>query len=66
LFTTCSFTSNEIGLLFDKAKTPIMVEVEVLFFLLSTMMGAYQYRLVGCFAIFPGAWSFILPNFYHF
>ncbi|WP_218638963.1 hypothetical protein, partial [Paenibacillus sp. FSL H8-0548] len=33
-----------IALLFDKAKTPIMVEVEVLFFLLSTTMGAYQMR----------------------
>ncbi|WP_210091272.1 hypothetical protein, partial [Paenibacillus turicensis] len=31
-----------ILLLLDTIKTPIMVEVEFLFFLLSTMMGAYQ------------------------
>ncbi|MBP1907622.1 hypothetical protein J2Z32_004302, partial [Paenibacillus turicensis] len=32
----------DILLLLDTIKTPIMVEVEFLFFLLSTMMGAYQ------------------------
>ncbi|MCM3291547.1 hypothetical protein M3661_15560, partial [Paenibacillus sp. MER 180] len=40
--TTCNFTSNDTGLLLDIRKTPIIVAVEVLFFLLSTMMGAYH------------------------
>jgi hypothetical protein len=34
--------SYEIRLRLDITKTPIMVEVEFLFFLLSTMMGAYH------------------------
>lgn len=41
----CGHFCNEIGLLWDTTKTPIMVEVELVCFLLSTMMGAYQTRL---------------------
>ncbi|MCM3289482.1 hypothetical protein M3661_05010, partial [Paenibacillus sp. MER 180] len=61
--TTCNFTSNDTGLLLDIRKTPIIVAVEVLFFLLSTMMGAYQKHRLCLFFLKNGderAWERII------